>query len=58
MEVPQGNSLCSYLQQAKMSFFFLLFILYKIGEQEGGKVPPGGVVLVGGGEGRERRVGG
>jgi hypothetical protein len=21
MEVPQGNSLCSYLKQAKMSFF-------------------------------------
>jgi ribosomal protein S26 len=26
MEVPQGNSLCRYLKQAKMSFFFF----YKI----------------------------
>jgi hypothetical protein len=33
MEVPQGNSLCSYLKQAKMSFFFPFFC--KIGEQEG-----------------------
>jgi hypothetical protein len=24
MEVPQGNFLCSYLEQAKMSLFFLL----------------------------------
>jgi hypothetical protein len=33
MEVPHGNSLCSYLKQAKMSFLFLFFC--KIGEQEG-----------------------
>jgi hypothetical protein len=32
MEVPQGNYLCSYLKQAKMS----LFSFYKIGEQEDG----------------------
>jgi hypothetical protein len=45
MEAPQGNSLCSYLKQAKISFFFF----YKIGEQEGrtghaweGLVPVGG----------------
>jgi hypothetical protein len=30
MEVPQGNSLYSYLKQPKMSFFFF----YKIREQE------------------------
>jgi hypothetical protein len=30
-EVPQGNSLCIYLKQVKMSFFSL----YKIREQEG-----------------------
>jgi hypothetical protein len=34
MEVLQGNSLCSYLKQAKMSFFSSFFFLYKIGEQE------------------------
>jgi hypothetical protein len=33
MEVPQGISLCSYLKQPKMSFFFSF--LYKIGGQEG-----------------------
>jgi hypothetical protein len=32
VEVSQGNSLCSYLKQTKMSFFFF----YKIGAQEGG----------------------
>jgi hypothetical protein len=31
MEVLQGNSLCSYLKQAKMSFAFFC----KTGEQEG-----------------------
>jgi hypothetical protein len=31
MEMSQGNSLCSYLKQTRMSFFFI----YKIGEQEG-----------------------
>jgi hypothetical protein len=31
MEMPQGNSLCSYVKQAKMSFFFF----YKSEEQEG-----------------------
>jgi hypothetical protein len=38
IEMSQGNSLCSYLKQAKMSFYFF----YKIGEQEGS---PGGGVL-------------
>jgi hypothetical protein len=32
MEIAQGKSLCSYLKQAKMSFFSLFF--YKIGEQD------------------------
>jgi hypothetical protein len=32
MEPPQGNSLCSCLIQAKMSFIFF----YKIKKQEGG----------------------
>jgi hypothetical protein len=39
IEVPQGNSLCSYLKQAKMSFLFSPFC--KIGEQEGRKCLPG-----------------
>jgi hypothetical protein len=38
MEMPQGNSLCSSLKQAKNVIF--LFILYKIGEQEEEQVPP------------------
>jgi hypothetical protein len=32
MEVSQGNSLCSYLKQAKIS---VLFFFYKIVEQKG-----------------------
>jgi hypothetical protein len=36
--MPQGNSLCSYLKQEKMSFSFF----YKIREQEGGTDPAGG----------------
>jgi hypothetical protein len=32
-EMSQGNSLCSYLKQAKMSFFSVFF--YKIREQNG-----------------------
>jgi hypothetical protein len=35
MEVSQGNSLHSYLKQAKISFFFF----YKIKEQESGIGP-------------------
>jgi hypothetical protein len=30
MEVPQGNSLCSYLKQPKMSFFSLFFSYTKL----------------------------
>jgi hypothetical protein len=32
MEVPQGNVLCSYLKQTKLSFLFPFFC--KIGELE------------------------
>jgi hypothetical protein len=42
MEVSQGNSLCSYLKQAKMSFLFPF--LYKLGEQEGKTSPAWGEV--------------
>jgi hypothetical protein len=35
MKVPQGNSLCSYLKQPKMSFLLLLVFLYIIRKQEG-----------------------
>jgi hypothetical protein len=38
--VPQGNSLCSYLKQTKISFLFSFFC--KIGEQKGGTGPEGG----------------
>jgi hypothetical protein len=38
MEMPQGNSLCSYLylKQAKMSFFFLLFFFLQQTQRIGG----------------------
>jgi hypothetical protein len=39
MEVPQGNSLCSYFKQTKMSFIFF----YKIREQDGRTFPALGV---------------
>jgi hypothetical protein len=39
MEMSQGNSLCSYLKQTKMSFFSFF---YKIGEQEGWTGPSWG----------------
>jgi hypothetical protein len=32
MEISQRNSLCSYLEQTKMSLFFI----YKVEKQEGG----------------------
>jgi hypothetical protein len=44
MEMPQGNSLCSYLKQTKMTFFFC----YKTGEQEDRTGPVWGLVPVGG----------
>jgi hypothetical protein len=46
MEMSQGNSLCSYLKQTKMSFFFFC----KIGEQEGRTGPVCGVGTSGSGE--------
>jgi hypothetical protein len=36
MEVPEGNTLCSYLKQAKMSS---IFFSYKSGKQDGGTGP-------------------
>jgi hypothetical protein len=44
MEMSQGNSLCSYLKQAKMCFLFLSFFFYKIREQV---LPRDGGVVVG-----------
>jgi hypothetical protein len=32
MEMSQGNSVCSYLKQVKMSLFYFFFFLYRIGE--------------------------
>jgi hypothetical protein len=40
MELSQGNSLCSYLKQAKVSIFSFSF--YKISEQEGRTGPAEG----------------
>jgi hypothetical protein len=50
MEMSQGNFLCDYLKQTKMSFFFF----YKIGEQvlSGELVPVGGGRMWGKGEER------
>jgi hypothetical protein len=42
MEVPQENSLGSYLQQPKMSIFSHLLFIYKIGEKEGKTGPAWG----------------
>jgi hypothetical protein len=39
MEISQGNPLCSYFKQTKMSFFFT----YKIEEQESRTNPAWGV---------------
>jgi hypothetical protein len=50
MEVLQGNSVCSYLKQAKMSFLFPFFC--KIRKQEGGIGPAEGGVLIPGRRGR------
>jgi hypothetical protein len=60
MEITQGNSLCSYLKQAKMSFFSFFF--YKIREEEGGTGtgPAGGgrVIPVGGERWQGKGMGG
>jgi hypothetical protein len=55
MEVPQGNFQWSYLKQAKMSFFFPLFFLYKIREQEG-RIGPAWSFGTGGGRGSGEMV--
>jgi hypothetical protein len=52
LEISQGNSLCSYLKEAKMpsfSFYPFSFFFYKIGEQEGRTSPAkgGGLAPVG-----------
>jgi hypothetical protein len=44
VEMSQGNSLCSYFKQTKMSFFSF----YKIRKQEGGMCPAWALVAVGG----------
>jgi hypothetical protein len=54
MEMSQGNSLYSYLQQTKMSFFFF----YKIREQEGRRGPAWGLVPVADGRMQGKGVGG
>jgi hypothetical protein len=50
--MPQGDSLCSYLEEAKMSFFSFFC---KFGEQEG-RTDPAYVVAVDN-SGREETVG-
>jgi hypothetical protein len=52
MEVPQGNSLCSYLKQPKMSlfFFFFFFSYIKSENRRVKQVLPGVLVPVGGGD--------
>jgi hypothetical protein len=50
IEMPQGNSLCSYLKQAKMSFISFFCI---IGEQEGGTGSSWGVGANTSGRGEE-----
>jgi hypothetical protein len=52
MEVSQGNSLYSYIKQAKMSFF------NKLREQEGGTGPVLGLMSVGRGRKWRKGVGG
>jgi hypothetical protein len=54
MERPQGNSLCSYLKQTKMSFFFPF---YKIREQEGRTSPAWGQGVGVSGRGEKDRKG-
>jgi hypothetical protein len=52
MEMSQGNSLCSYLKQTKMPFFFF----YKIREWEGRKGPASGSWYQWEGGGGDERV--
>jgi hypothetical protein len=46
MEMSQGNSLCSYLKQTKMTFYFF----YKIGNRRAEQVLPGVIGTSGKGE--------
>jgi hypothetical protein len=55
MEMSQGNLLCSYLKQAKMSFLFS-FIIFK--NRRVDPVLPGGLVTVGAGRRWEKGIGG
>jgi hypothetical protein len=55
MGKPQGNSLCSYLKQANMSFFSFTKSENRREEQV---LPGGGLVTVGGGRRWEMGVGG
>jgi hypothetical protein len=45
-EVPQGNALCSYLKQAKMAFYCLLFSYTKSENRRAEQVLPRGRVFV------------
>jgi hypothetical protein len=56
MEMPQRNSVCSYLKQTKKKSFFLFSSYKKIREHEGGTDPNWyeGLVPVGGRGGEER----
>jgi hypothetical protein len=44
MEVPQGNALCNYLKQPKLSyFFFFIFSYMKLENRKVKQVLPGGI---------------
>jgi hypothetical protein len=46
MEVPQGNALCSYLKQAKMSFF-IFFSYTKLENKRMEQALPGELIPAG-----------
>jgi hypothetical protein len=50
MEVPQGNSLCSYLKQAKKQFFYFT----KVANGRIEQILPGGIGTSVGRRGEER----
>jgi hypothetical protein len=54
MEVPQGNSFCSYLKQAKMSLFSSLFHYTKSENKSEEQALPGGFGTSGRGRGDEK----
>jgi hypothetical protein len=49
MEVPQGNCLCSYLKQPKMSIYFFFFSYSKVKNRRVEQVLSRALVPVGGG---------